>query len=331
MRALSFSLLIAPLWIVGAYADLLGTAGNFVVLGGSTVTNTGSSTVNGNLGVSPGTAVTGFPPGIVTPPEVIHAGDAVAVQAQSDLTTAYNTLFGLSSTGNLTGVDLGGKTLESGVYTFNSSAQLTGTLTLNAQGLANQYWVFQIDSTLTTATASAVDIINPGANEGVFWEIGSSATLGTSTLFEGNIVALTSITMNTSATITCGRALAQNGAVTLDTNTLNEGCSTLAGNGGSAGLSGFVSNGNGGLSPVGGEGGTGGGTGGAGGGTGGTGGGTGGTGGGTGGTGGGSGGTGGGGSPTPEPHDMIVPVGFCIVGLAFQAKRKRAKAKAVKI
>ena len=268
MRVLGLSLLIAPFWIVGAYADLLGTAGNFVVLGGSTVTNTGSSIVNGNLGVSPGCAVTGFLPGVVTPPATSQVCDAVTLQAQSDLTTAYNTLLGLTSTGNLTGVDLGGKTLTSGVYAFNSSAQLTGTLTLNAQGLANQFWVFQIGSTLTTASASAVDIINPGANEGIFWEVGSSATLGTSTAFEGNIVALTSITMNTSATITCGRALAQNGAVTLDTNTLNEGCSTLAGNGGSAGLSGFVSNGNGGLSPVGGGGGAGG-TGGSGGGTGG--------------------------------------------------------------
>jgi hypothetical protein len=301
---LGFGLLIAPLWVAGAYADLLGTAGNFVVLGGSTVTNTGSSIVNGNLGVSPGIAVTGFPPGIVTPPGIIHAGDAVAAQAQSDLTTAYNTLHGLSSTGNLTGVDLDTYTfaspLNSGVYTFNSSAQLSGTLYLNAQGLANQYWVFQIGSTLTTASASAVDIINPGANEGIFWEVGSSATLGTSTAFEGNIVALTSITMNTSATITCGRALAENGAVTLDTNTVNGGCSTLAGNGGSAGLSGFVASANGTtLLPVSGGGGTG--------------------------------GTGGGSSPTPEPHDLIVPVGFCIVGLAWQARRKKAKAEVSKV
>ncbi len=284
MRVLSFGLLIAPLWVVGAYADLLGTAGNFVVLGGSTVTNTGSSVINGNLGVNPGCAVTGFPPGVVTPPATIQACNAVPLQAQSDLTTAYNTLFNLSSTANLTGVDLGTQTLTSGVYTFNSSAQLTGTLTLDAQHLANQYWVFQIGTALTTASASAVDIINPGANEGIFWEVGSSATLGTSTAFEGNIVALTSITMNTSATITCGRALARNGAVTLDTNTVSGGCSS------------FVSNGNGGLSAANGGGGTGGG--------------------------------GGGSSPTPEPHDLIVPVGFCIVGLAIMAVRKRAKAEA---
>jgi len=203
------------------------------------------------------------------------------LQAESDLTTAYNTLFGLSSTTNLTGVNLGGQILNSGVYKFNSSAQLTGTLTLNAQGMANQFWVFQINSALTTATSSAVNIINAGANEGVFWVIGSSATLGTGTSFEGNVVALTSISLDTGATIACGSALARNGAVTLDDNDVNTGCSTSA-----AGLSGFVSNNSGGLSPTG----------------------------------------GGGGNPVPEPHDLIVPLGFCIVGLALQARRKRARA-----
>ena len=253
MRVLSLGLLIAPLWIVGAYADdILGTAGSFAVLGGSTVTNTGASLVFGNLGVSPGLAVTGFPPGIVIPPATIHLGDAVAGQAETDLTTAYNSLAGLSVNQNLTGQDLGGLVLDSGVYKFNSSAQLTGTVTLDAQGLANQFWVFQIGSTLTTASASVVNIINPGANEGVFWQVGSSATLGTTTAFEGNIVALTSITMNTGATIGCGRALARNGAVTLDDNTLDNACPVTAANGGSSGggLSDFVSNGSGGLQPV---------------------------------------------------------------------------------
>jgi Ice-binding-like len=247
MRVLRFGLLVAPIWIVGAYADILGTADTFAVLGGSTVTNTGPSVVDGNLGVSPGSAVTGFPPGVVVLPGVIHSGDAAASLAQTDLTTAYNSLVVLAVTQDLTGQDLGGLTLTPGVYKFDSAAQLTGTLTLNAEGLANQYWVFEIGSTLTTATASSVDIINGGANEGLFWQVGSSATLGTTTAFEGNILALASITLNTGATISCGRALAQTGAVTMDTNLIANGCPvTTAGNG----MSGFVANGTVGLLPV---------------------------------------------------------------------------------
>jgi len=277
-------LLIAPLWVVGAYADtLLGTAGNFGVLAGSAVTNTGNSVVNGNLGVYAGTSITGFPPGTVT--GTTYSGGAVPMRAQSDLTTAFTTLDGLATSlgGNLTGQDLGGQILNSGVYTFNSSAQLTGTLTLNAQGTANQIWVFQIGSTLTTASASSVVFENAGANESVFWVVGSSATLGTTTSFEGNILASASITLNTGANITCGRALAETAAVTLDDNLVNTGCSNLPNGAGSGGLGGVVSNGSGGI------------------------------------------------SPTPEPHDLIVPLGFCLVGLAWQARRKRAKAEVSKI
>ncbi len=214
---------------VQAQADLsiLGSAESFAVLGGSTVTNTGSSTITGNLGVSPGSAVTGFPPGSVGG-GTIHTGDAVAVQAQSDLTIAYNGLAGMSVSNTLTGQDLGGLTLTSGVYRFASSAQLTGTLTLDAQGNNNAFWVFQIGSTLTTASGAVVDVINLGSNDGkddgVFWQVGSSATLGTGTTFEGNILALASITLNTDATIANGRALARNGAVTLDTNLVSIVC-----------------------------------------------------------------------------------------------------------
>jgi hypothetical protein len=285
MKILSFALLVTPFWTPGAYADILGSASSFAVLGGSTVTNTGSSVVNGNLGVSPGPAVTGFPPGLVNAPGAIHAGDAVAAQAQVDLTTAYNGLAGLTVNHNYSGTDLGLLTLKSGVYEFDSSAQLTGTLTLDAQGMANQYWVFLIGSTLTTASASAVNIINGGSNEGLFWQVGSSATLGTTTAFEGNIVALTSITMNTGATISCGRALARNGAVTLDTNTFDNGCSVTAAGGGPSGggMSGFVANGNGGLSAV------------------------------------------------PEPNTIFALLGFCMVGLASQVKRMKAKARASRI
>jgi hypothetical protein len=189
----------------------LGTAGSFGVLGGSTVTNTGNTVINGDLGVWPGLAITGFPPGIVN--GTTHAGSAVALQAQSDLTTAYNTLAGMGTTQNLTGQDLGGQTLTAGVYNFDTSAQLTGVLTLSGLG----DFVFKIGSTLTTASNSFV-LASNGAN--VYWQVGSSATLGTNTAFKGSILALTSITLNTGATINNGRALARNGAVTLDSNTI---------------------------------------------------------------------------------------------------------------
>jgi hypothetical protein len=202
-------------------AIMLGTAGNFAVLAGSTVTNTGPTVIDGgHVGVSPGSAITGFPPGIAAPPYTMHPADAVALQAQTDLTTAYNAAAGLAPTQNLTGQDLGGLTLLPGVYFFSSSAQLTGTLTLNAQGDPNAQFVFQIGSTLTTASASSVVTINGGPMPGcpVFWQVGSSATLGTGTSFEGHILALTSITMTTGANILDGSALARNGAITLDDN-----------------------------------------------------------------------------------------------------------------
>jgi ice-binding like protein/putative Ig domain-containing protein/exosortase sorting signal-containing protein len=206
-----------------ATAPSLGTAQTFAVLGGSTVTNTGSSVVTGDLGVWPGFAITGFPPGVVV--GVTHAGDAVALQAQSDLVTAYNALAGQACDTDLTGQDLGGMTLTPGVYCFSTSAQLTGTLTLDAQGSASAVFVFQIGSTLTTASSSAVRVINGGSSCNVFWQVGSSATLGTGTTFAGSILALTSITLNTSASV-AGRVLARNGAVTLDTDSAS-GCATI--------------------------------------------------------------------------------------------------------
>jgi len=189
---------------------------SFAVLGGSTVTNTNTPTiVTGNLGVSPGSAVTGFPPGIVI--GTIHAADSVAAGAQTELTQLYTNLAHLQCNTVLTGTDLGGLTLTPGVYCFSSSAQLTGTLTLDGQGNSNALFVFQIGSTLTTASASSVLLINSASPCGVFWQVGSSATLGTGTALAGNIVALTSITLNTGASLN-GRALARNGAVTLDDN-----------------------------------------------------------------------------------------------------------------
>jgi type VI secretion system secreted protein VgrG len=205
------------------------------------VTNTGPTTIIGDVGLYPGPSVTGFvdPPantvvegpgstGLINGPGLvdgtIYISHADAQQGQIDNTTAYNGLAAMPFTTDLTGVDLGGSVLTSGVYHFDTAAQLTGTLTLDAQGLNNAFWVFQIGSTLTTASASVVEMINVGSNNGsdngLFWQVGSSATLGTSTNFEGNILALASITLNTTATIHNGRALAQTGAVTLDTNTL---------------------------------------------------------------------------------------------------------------
>jgi hypothetical protein len=199
----------------------LGTAQNFGVLGGSTVTNTGATTVNGNVGVSPGSSVTGFPPGTISG-GAIHSNDAVAMQAQNDLTTAYNNIAATPCTVDLTGQDLGGLTLTPGVYCFSSTAQLTGALVLNALGNANALFLFKIGSALTTASASSVTVINNGGSScnKVYWQIGSSATIGTGSAFTGDILALSSITLTTGAN-TNGRLLARNGAVTLDTNQVN--------------------------------------------------------------------------------------------------------------
>jgi type VI secretion system secreted protein VgrG len=204
----------------------LGTAQRFAVLGGSTVTNTGPSVIHGDVGVWPGTAITGFPPGLVVG-GALHVNDAIAHQAQSDVTAAYNVFAGMLSSHELTGQDLGGMTLTPGVYHFSSSAQLTGRLTLNAQGNPDALFVFQMGSTLTTASASSVLTINGADGCNVYWQVGSSATLGTDTAFEGNILALTSITLNTRASIVEGRALARNGAVTLDSNSISNECATI--------------------------------------------------------------------------------------------------------
>jgi type VI secretion system secreted protein VgrG len=194
----------------------LGTAGSFAVLAGTTVTNTGPSTISGDLGVSPGSAVVGFPPGTVSN-GVIHAADAVALQAQADVTTAYNDAAGRATTATVT-ADLGGQTLVAGVYT-GGALGLTGALTLDAQGDPNAVFVFQAASTLITASTSSVNLIN-GANPcNVYWQVGSSATLGTNSVFVGTVLALTSVAATTGATVQ-GRLLARNGEVTLDNNVI---------------------------------------------------------------------------------------------------------------
>jgi hypothetical protein len=199
----------------------LATAQAFVVLAGATVTNTGPSVLNGGLGVSPGTALVGFgPPAVVN--GASHSADAVALQAQNDLTNAYNVAAGqpVSPSNDLSGTDLGNRLLKAGAYRFTSSAQLTGPLTLDAEGDPNAQFVFEITSALTTAPGSSVVLVN-GANPcNVYWQVGSSATLDTTTAFQGNLMALSSISLNNAATV-IGRLLARNGQVSLINNVID--------------------------------------------------------------------------------------------------------------
>lgn len=194
----------------------LGTADSFAVLGGSSITNTGPSVIQGDLGLSPGTAISGFPPGRVN--GTVHAADGVASQAKTDLVTAYNDAAGRTPAVSVSS-DLGGRSLTPGVYKSSSSRGLTGTLTLDAEGNPDAVFIFQVGSALTTATDSRVRLINGARACNVYWQVGSSATLGTRTAFEGNILALTSISVNDGATVH-GRLLARNGAVTLINDTI---------------------------------------------------------------------------------------------------------------
>src|SRR3990167_3735885 len=200
---------------LAATAVQLGTAGGYAVLGGSTVTNTGSTIVNGDLGLSPGTSVTGFPPGTVN--GVQHVTDAAAAQAQADLVTAYDAASGQATAVTIISGDLGGQTLVPGIYKSTSALGLTGTVTLDAQGNPDSVFLFQVGSALTTASASRVLLINNAQACNIFWQVGSSATLGTNSSFAGTILASASVTVNTGASVD-GRVLARNGAVTLDTN-----------------------------------------------------------------------------------------------------------------
>lgn len=193
----------------------LGTATPFAVLAGTTVTNTGPSIISGDLGVSPGAAVTGFPPGLVTN-GTVHAADAVAAQAQADLTTGYDDAAGRTPATTVSS-DLGGQTLAPGVYNSASALGLTGTLTLDAQNNPDAVFIFQAGSTLITASNSTVNLINGADPCHVFWQVGSSATLGTNTTFVGSVLALTSATVQTGTTV-AGRVLARNGQVSLNSN-----------------------------------------------------------------------------------------------------------------
>ena len=200
----------------------LGTSANYAVLGASTVTNTGNSTLDGSLGLWPGTSITGFPPGKVLPPGTTDTTNAAALQAQLALTAAYVSAAGrpidATTTANLANLKLG-----AGVYAGPSKSplSLTGPLVLDGAGDPRSVFIFQTNSSLITGSGSTVTLINGAQECNVFWQVGSSATLGTGSVFVGNILALTSITVNNSVTVH-GRALARNGAVTLDNDTFTK-------------------------------------------------------------------------------------------------------------
>jgi hypothetical protein len=197
----------------------LASAASYAVLAGSAITNTGATTIVGDVGVSPGTSITGLPAG---QPSLgtIHAGDAAAAQAQSDLGVVYDFVAGRACGVPMSGVDLGAHTLAPGVYCFSSSAGLTGILNLDAQGDTAAVFMFQIASTLTVADGSSVTLSNGAQAYHVWWQVGSSASLGISSSMMGNILAHTSITMNSGATLS-GRALAQGGDVTMISNSIS--------------------------------------------------------------------------------------------------------------
>jgi hypothetical protein len=195
----------------------LGSAGNYAVLAASTITNTGPTTITGDRGLSPGTAVTGFPPGSLN--GTVHTADAAALQAKNDLTAAYNDANARPSTATVP-VELGGTTETPGVYESPAGTfGITGTLTLDAQGNPDAVFIFKAASTLITASASNVNLTNGATADNVYWIVGSSATLGTYSILRGNILAVASITVTTGVTID-GRTLARNAAVTLDTTTI---------------------------------------------------------------------------------------------------------------
>jgi hypothetical protein len=223
---------IAVLMVTSALAAeapiLLGTTEPFAVLAGETITNTGPTTITGNVGLDPGTATPGFASVTLVGASTLEVDNAVALDAKNALVTAYNDAAGRGPATQIA-TELGGQVLTGGVYDSAAGTfEITGTLTLDAQDDPDTVWVFQMESSLVTASASSVSLINGAQACNVFWQVGSSATLGTTTTFVGTIMALTSIFLETGATIQ-GRALARNGEVTMDTNTITRAACLPAG------------------------------------------------------------------------------------------------------
>ena len=234
LAATSFAALTVAMAGCAGASELSTLLDSFAVLAGSTITNTGPTTIDGNIGLSPGTSIVDSAQITLIPPSTIHQTDSVAAEAQVDLGNAFTTLMNLPSGHDLTGQGLGGMVLTAGVYSFGTIADLTGTLTLNAEGNPNAVFIIQVGSALNIAGSSHVVLENGAQGANVYWVVGSAATIGTNADFSGEILAYSAITLQTGATITCGAALAETaGAVTLDTNVITSQCAFAGFGGGS--------------------------------------------------------------------------------------------------
>lgn len=210
---------VIPIQTTSMATIALGSASTLAILSGTAITSTGATNITGDIGLSPGSSVGGFPPGILN--GVLHINDNIATQAKLDLTAAYNDAAGRTSTDIVTlAGNIGGLTLTPGLYKSTSSLAISsGDLTLDAKGDATAIFIIQIATTLTTTSGRKVILSGGALSSNIFWQVGSSATFGTTSVFKGTIMAMQSITFNTGATLD-GRGLARTGAVTMAGNTI---------------------------------------------------------------------------------------------------------------